>query len=63
MKKKKDYLKIINQIEAIRTKNNKNWMDILRVAFKHSPEESAKILSEILSMDEKLLNISKKLTK
>tara|TARA_Y100001970_G_C14258911_1_gene877923 strand:- start:14051 stop:14242 length:192 start_codon:yes stop_codon:yes gene_type:complete len=63
MKKKKDYLKIIDQIEAIRTKNNKNWMDILRVAFKHSPEESAKILSEILSMDEKLLNISKKLTK
>ena len=37
MKKKKDYLKIIDQIEAIRTKNNKNWMDILRVAFKHSP--------------------------
>ena len=63
MKKKKDYLKIIDQIEAIRTKNKKNWMDILRVAFKHSPEESAKILSEILSMDEKLLNISKKLTK
>ena len=32
------YLKIINQIENIRKKNNKNWMDVLRIAFKHSPK-------------------------
>ena len=63
MKKKINYLKIIDQIESVRTRNNRNWMDILRVAFKHSPEESADILSEILSMDEKLIKISKKLTK
>ena len=61
--KKKNYKKIIRKIENTRKKNNKNWMDILRVAFKNSPEESAKILKEILHMDQKLLKISKKLTK
>ena len=29
----KNYLKIISEIEKVRKKNNKNWMDILRVAF------------------------------
>ena len=28
-----DFLYLIDQIEEIRSKNNKNWMDILRVAF------------------------------
>ena len=56
-------LRIIDQIQRFRTRNNKNWMDILRVAFKNSPEESAKILKEIFHMDQKLLKISKKLTK
>ena len=56
-------LKIINQIQNFRSRNNKNWMDILRVAFKNAPEESSKILKDILHMDQKLLKISKKLTK
>ena len=29
----KNYLKIISEIEKVRKKNNKNWMDILRMAF------------------------------
>ena len=41
------YLKIINQIENIRKKNNKNWMDVLRIAFKHSPKEAAKVMNSI----------------
>ena len=28
------YLKIISKIEKIRSKNNVNWMNILRLAFK-----------------------------
>ncbi len=36
--------KIIDQIEDIRSKNNTNWMDILRIAFKHSPKEAAKVM-------------------
>ena len=43
-KNKKSYLNIINKIEKIRSKNNVNWMDILRVAFKNSPDESKKIV-------------------
>ena len=58
----KKNLKIIDQIEKLRSRNNRNWMDILRVAFRHSPKESAKILKEILDMDKKLLKISKKLS-
>ena len=45
--KKKNYKKIIRKIENTRKKNNKNWMDILRLAFKSSPVEASKILSEI----------------
>ena len=40
------YLKIIDEIEKLRTKNNVNWMDILRIAFKHSPEESRQLWAE-----------------
>ena len=42
MTRKKKYLSVINQIENIRKKNNKNWMNILRLAFKHSPKKAAK---------------------
>ncbi len=34
------YLKIIDEIEKIRTKNNVNWMDVLRLAFLRAPEGS-----------------------
>lgn len=44
-------LEIIDAVEAVRTKNNKNWMDILRVAFKHAPEEARPILAEINKSD------------
>ena len=45
--KKKNYKEIINKIESTRRKNNKNWMDILRLAFKGSAVEASKILSQI----------------
>jgi len=53
--------KIINNIENIRKKNNTNWMDILRIAFKYSPKETAKIMSKIYSEDSKISKLSKKL--
>ncbi len=55
--------KIINNIENIRKKNNTNWMDILRVAFKFSPNETAKIMSKIYREDSKISKLSKKLKK
>ena len=59
----KNYHKIINQIEKIRRKNNGNWMNILRVAFKHDPKESAKIMSKIYSDDQRIGKLAKKLIK
>ena len=61
--KHKKYLKIINKISSIRKKNNNNWMDILKVAFKNSPDESAKIMSKIFYQDKKISELAKKLSK
>ena len=37
---------VINNIEKIRSKNNKNWMNLLRLAFKHAPTEASKIIKK-----------------
>ena len=68
MKKKDEkpfnyYLKIIDEIEKIRGKNNTNWMNILRLSFKNSPKETAKILSQIYLDDRRISKLAKKLTK
>ena len=59
--KKKDYKKIIKKIENTRKKNNKNWMDILRLAFKSSPAEASIILSQIYKEDKNINILAKKL--
>ena len=53
---------IIDQIESVRTRNNKNWMDILRLAFRHSPDEAAAILREIYKEDKAISDLAAKLT-
>ena len=64
MKKKKiDYNKIFDNIEKIRSRNNKNWIDILRLAFKHSPNEAKKIFKKIINKDKKLIKLAKDLHK
>ena len=35
---KKNYNQIINKIQKIRAKNNVNWMNILKLAFKLDPK-------------------------
>lgn len=54
MKKNRFYLKKISQIEKTRQKNNRNWMDLLRLSFNHNPEEAKKILKEIFKEDKKV---------
>ena len=44
IKNYKRYLKIINKIQKTRTKNNKNWMDLLRLAFRENPREAIKVV-------------------
>tara|TARA_X000000950_G_C13762980_1_gene597655 strand:+ start:871 stop:1062 length:192 start_codon:yes stop_codon:yes gene_type:complete len=63
MKKKNNYLKIIGQIEKIRSKNNVNWMNILRLAFRLDPKSSIKIMKKINYDDKKISELLKKLTK
>ena len=63
MKKNKDYQKIIDKIEKIRSKNNTSWMQILRIAFKSSPKETAKVLSKIYLDDDRINKLAKKLLK
>ena len=38
---------IIDAIEQVRSKNNINWMNILRLAFKYSPSEAREIITKI----------------
>jgi hypothetical protein len=58
---KKNYLQIISKIEKIRKNNNVNWMNILRVAFKFSPRETARFMSKIYTDDQKISSLVKKL--
>jgi hypothetical protein len=53
--------KIINQIEKVRATNNRHWMNLLRLAFKHAPEEAGKIFKRISRCDKKINELSKKL--
>tara|TARA_Y100000768_G_C23563234_1_gene489194 strand:+ start:318 stop:527 length:210 start_codon:yes stop_codon:yes gene_type:complete len=53
----KKYLKIINKIEKVRTKNNVNWMDVLRVALKHAPDETIRLMKNINQKDKKISNL------
>ncbi len=62
MRKKIGGLKIINKIEKIRGKNNFNWMNILRLAYKKAPNETSKIMSKIYRDDLKISKLVKKLT-
>ena len=62
-KKNKNYEKIFKDIEKLRSKNNKNWIDILRLAFKHSPSEAKKIFKQIVNKDKQLIKLAKDLHK
>ena len=57
-KKKVDkYLILINKIEKVRSKNNINWMNVLRVALKHAPDETIKLMKNINLKDKKISNL------
>ena len=51
---KESYLKIIDEITKVRSKNNVNWMNILKLAFKLDPKNSAKIMKKINNNDNKI---------
>lgn len=55
--------KIINLIQKIRSNNNKNWMNILRLAFKNDPKNASKILRKITKSDKQISKLTSKLQK
>ena len=57
------YLKIIDEIEKIRTKNNVNWMDVLRLAFIHAPNDAKKLMKKINEEDNRISELFEKLSK
>ncbi len=66
MKKNNLYKKnitLINKIQKIRSKNNVNWMNLLKLSFKHDPKNAAKIMSNVLNDDKKISSLVKKLSK
>ena len=60
---KNNYSKTIDKIQKIRSKNNVNWMNILRLAFKLDPKEAAKIMKKINYDDKKISILLNKLSK
>jgi hypothetical protein len=61
MQKNNKYLKVISKIEKIRSKNNVNWMDILRLAFKLDPIAASKIMKKINHDDKEITKLLSKL--
>ena len=59
--KVKKALDLINEIQKIRSKNNKNWMDLLRLSLKNDFKTTAKILKDIVSDDKKISDLAKKI--
>lgn len=59
--KKKNYNLIIDKISKAREKNNKNWMNLLKIAFEFDPNNTKKIMRNINSQDKKISNLVKKL--
>ena len=60
---KKKNLNIVKSIELLRSKNNKNWMDLLRLAITYAPKKSKLIIKRINLYDRKISNLLKNLEK
>ena len=60
---KNNYSKIIDQIQKIRSKNNVNWMNILKLAFTLDPKTASKIMKKINYDDKKISQLLNKLSK
>ena len=63
LNKVKEGLKLVNHIQSMRTKNNKNWMDLLRLSLKLDFSSTSKILKEICKDDKRISNLAQKIYK
>ena len=63
LNKIKEGLKLVQKIQKIRSKNNKNWMDLLRLSLKLDFNSTSKILKEICKDDSRISSLAKKIYK
>lgn len=56
-------LNLITKIQKIRSKNNKNWMDLLKLSLQLDFKRTSKILKEIVKDDSEISKIAKKIYK
>lgn len=49
--------RIIDQVQAMRSKNNKLWMDLLRLASKYAPQKTTEVLKKINANDKKISSL------
>tara|TARA_Y100000768_G_scaffold357579_1_gene312743 strand:+ start:54 stop:236 length:183 start_codon:yes stop_codon:yes gene_type:complete len=54
-------IKVINHVEKIRRLNNKNWMNLLRIAIKYAPKESKRVIKNINLNDKKISRLLSKI--
>lgn len=54
---------LVDEIQDVRTRNNVNWMDLLRIALTHAPEETKQVLRRINSDDDAISRLFKELGK
>ena len=56
-------INLVKKIEKIRSKNNKNWMDLLKLSLTLDLKKTSKILKSICSEDKKISEIAEKISK
>ena len=52
---------IIDDLEEARRRNNCNWMDLVRLAFKSNPIAAKGIMKRICDADHEIMDIARKL--
>jgi hypothetical protein len=57
----KKSIKLLNKIEKVRSKNNKNWMDILRLAIMLDHDKTSKLIKQIYKYDTQISELAKKI--
>ena len=63
LNKIKEGLRLVKKIQNIRSKNNKNWMDLLRLSLELDFDSTSKILKEICKDDSRISVLAKKIYK
>ena len=52
---------ILGMIQTIREENNVCWMDLLRLALRHAPEEARDLMKRVYEYDRQISELMKEL--